>query len=142
MEAAGLALAVLPIMMTVAGYRLPSPAAIISQSRKDSKVVEYYRQLQDELALLNNTLRTLVQTLTGITEADRQRILDLESESPAIWEGNDIARALKDRLGPAHQAFLESIFEILDTMEEMLSNESFGLQRNDINVRVNEKRFH
>jgi len=130
-EIAGLALAVVPIVTSVAEYRCGSLRPALQQKAKDNKVAEYYQLLLNELAFLGVYLRRLIGDLPTLSEDQRTRLLNLED---SLWKTEETANALKSRLGDAYEAFLDHVKGILILLDNIISDQSLGLDRADLLV--------
>ena len=130
-EVAGLALAVLPILMTAAGYPIDAPITVVSQRTKDRKLIELYMQLHDELTLLSATLRGLISSLSDLEDKQRKKLLELDND---VWNDALIGEALAERLGASQKAFVDNLDGILQVLEEIVSGQVMKVQRPDLEV--------
>ncbi|KAF1815310.1 hypothetical protein P152DRAFT_479259 [Eremomyces bilateralis CBS 781.70] len=113
-EVASLALAVLPVFIYAAehlkGYGI--------------KQEEFLMDLKFEVAFLNMNLQTVVKSLAGIPDERRQRLLSIQNaqDMENIWRSEDIVQALKIRLDPGFDLFLDTLKSILEHLEKLLAN--------------------
>lgn len=130
-EVAGLALAVLPIIMEAAEYRCGSLKPALHQKTKDDKMADCYQEIHNELALLGACLRSLVKDLSTLPETQRESLLQLQQQA---WNDPAVSRALEQRLGDSHQAFQHTLADILCRLDAIVSNQALKLDRKDLLV--------
>lgn len=130
-NAAGLALAIIPIVQSAASYNLSSFGTIFNRKAKDEKVANIYQRLNDELTLLETSLSRLIRGLTKLSDEEKNRLLKLDKE---FWEKSVVTEALTARLGPSQEAFRHSVNEILSILNDIVSTRTLGLEHTDILV--------
>ena len=126
------ALAVIPLI--IAGtecYRkvLEKSKTASRQKFKNEKLLDFYRNLHAEVALLNLTLRCLVSDLPTIPEQQKALLLTHDRNQ---WNDVAVAVALSERLGGAEDAFRDILDTILKTLENIISDRSLHLVETDI----------
>lgn len=137
MEVAGLALAVLPIVMAATEYPFGSLNSALRQKVKDKKLAGCYHRLHDELTLLTVCLRGLMRDLSTLPEEQRESLLQLGSEAAAeAWKDEAVTQALEQRLGDSNEAFRDNLDQVLAALEEIISNQSMKLDPRDLLVRM------
>lgn len=131
-NAAGLALAIIPIVQSAANYNIGSLGMMLNRKAKDEKVADIYQRLNDELALLDTSLGRLIWGLTTLSDEDKRRLLKLDKD---FWEHKTVTDAITARLGHSQEAFRHTVNEILSILNDIVSTRTLGLERSDMLVR-------
>ncbi|KAI4112478.1 MAG: hypothetical protein LQ338_008307 [Usnochroma carphineum] len=95
-ECAGLVLAVLPLVIEAAKTNGVGPIrAVLSSSRRDDELEDFYHELWMELFLLDRQLRDIVHALPFLTEERKASLLS--GDNLTQWTVNsDVAEALQE----------------------------------------------
>jgi hypothetical protein len=128
-EIAGLALAVLPILIAAAEY---------AKSRgSDPRRAEFMENLAFEVTLLHMSLTRLAKGLSELPNELREKLSSPQAaqDLEANWKSIEVVYALKKRLGPGYETFVVTLRAILDCLERLLDKKSLGLSTDEA-VRV------
>lgn len=135
-EIAGLVLSVIPIVAAAAEHQrrvFGAATTIFSQRVRDERLASHYQHLHNEVALLNLTIRGLISDLPTLNADDKTKLLTLERP---LWEDDRVELALSQRLGTSNVAFVDTVQEILTTLDGILSDRVLKLEKSDIAVGV------
>jgi len=128
-EIAGLALAVLPILIAAAEH---------AKSRGlDPRRAEFMENLAFEVTLLHMSLTRLAKGLSELPNELREKLSSQQAaqDLEANWKSIEVVYALKTRLGSGYETFVVTLKTILDCLERLLEKRSLSLS-NDEAVRV------
>lgn len=131
-EIAGLVLSVIPIVAAAAEHQrrvFGAATTIFSQRVRDERLASHYQHLHNEVALLNLTIRGLISDLPSLNADDKTKLLTLERP---LWEDDRVELALSQRLGTSNVAFVDTVQEILTTLDGILSDRVLKLEKSDI----------
>lgn len=133
MECAGLALAVFPIFIEVAkSYKtgINSIRDVLSKTRRDEGLEDFYQELWWEMYLLDRQLREMVDALPILTE-DRKASL-LKAENLEQWTLDaDVARALQEYFNSETdlQTFMIIAGKIVQLLAQLINNKTTHIDR-------------
>lgn len=125
-EIAGLALAVLPVLIEVVKQ---------SQSKRhDPRRVEIIEDLCWEITFLKINLENLARSLTALPKDTRDR---LSSLTPArtlelVWNTNEVVQALEARLGTTFGLFFETLKGTLACLEQLVEKKSLQFSDEEV----------
>lgn len=124
-EIAGLALAVLPILIATAEY--------LRTQRLDARREELMVNLAYETTLLNMHLEKLASSLPDLPDELRAKLLSSHAaqDMEASWNSSLVVHALKSYLGALHEPFIFTLGTILDCLEKLLERNSLGLSKDE-----------
>lgn len=126
-EAAGLALAVLPVLISVADYYRQSLESLQTLRAKvgDDRILEFYEEVAFEVFLLRNCIRKLVKDLPGFSLEYKRDLL--RSLRPESWSDEKLSDALRAKLGETNYAMFELIlWRLLASINTLISgNQQF-----------------
>jgi hypothetical protein len=126
LEIAGLALAVLPVLIAAAdAYKA---------SRLDQKSKEFFVNLSYEVTILNFNIQKLASSLVGLPDTLRKKLLYPQSpeELERSWGLPAVVDALRARLDAGADAFLLTLCCIMELLNELLDSPSLDLIGNDL----------
>ncbi len=120
-EIAGLALAVLPILIAAADS--------LKKQRLDARREELLVNLAYETTLLHMHLERLASSLPGLPDELRSKLLSTNATQNMedSWSSNLVVDTLKSYLGLWHEPFIHTLATILDCLEKLLEQHSLGL---------------
>lgn len=127
-ECTGLVLAVLPLVIEVAkSYKngVDSIRDVLSPSRRDESLEDFYQELWMEMYLLDRQLRDTVDALPNLTE-DRKASL-LKAENLKQWTlESDVASALQEHFNSETdlQAFMVIMGKIVELLAQLIKDET------------------
>lgn len=123
-EIAGLALAVLPILIAAAEH---------TKSRLEPRRAEFMENLVFEVMILQMSLRRLAKGLSELPNDLRERLSSPQADTDleAGWKSSEVVQALKTRLGAAHETFVVTLAATLDCLEKLLERKSLDLSHNE-----------
>ena len=128
-EIAGLALAVLPILIAAAEH--------IKSQRLEPRRAEFMENLAFEITFLRMSLTKLAKGLVELSEDLREKLQSPQAtqDVETIWQSDEVVNALKARLGSGHETFFGTLGTILKCLERILEKKSLSLS-NDETVRA------
>jgi hypothetical protein len=120
-EIAGLALAVLPILIAAAEH--------IKSQRLEPRRAEFMENLAFEITFLHMSLTKLAKGLNELPEELREKLQSPQAtqDMEAIWQKTEVVHALKARLGSGHETFFGTLGTILKCLERLLEQKSLSL---------------
>jgi hypothetical protein len=124
-EVAGLALAVLPILIEIAKQ---------AQSKQhDAKRAETMVNLCWEITKLQFNLKSLADMLTQLSEDVRYELSSSTSPQSleAAWNRKEVVSTLKARLGDRFPSFCLELKSILSCLEQLVEKESLRLSNEE-----------
>jgi len=131
-----LAFALVPLVITATEHhqRAYRKAKLVASGKaRDEKLQDFLTELHDEVALLGNTLRSLISDLTTLTERQREQLLNYDQEE---WNREEVNAALRARLGgESDLAFIDILDRLLKSLEDVVSEKSLNFVSSE-NVRV------
>lgn len=124
-EIAGLALGVLPILIAAADY--------INSRRLDPKRAEFMQNLAFEITFLHMNLTKLANSLSDLPEDLRERLASPQDgiKFEASWQSEEVALALKSRLGTGKETFFVTLRSILESLEKLIERKSLDLPKDE-----------
>ncbi|KAL8658450.1 MAG: hypothetical protein Q9226_000982 [Calogaya cf. arnoldii] len=132
-ECAGLALAVFPIVIEVAkSYRngVDSIRDVLSSSRRDEGLEDFYQELWMEMYLLDRQLRDTINALPVLTENRKASLLKAENLQQWTVE-SDVADSLQEHFKSKTdlQAFMVIMGKIVQLLAQLVKDESTHVER-------------
>src|SRR4051812_31239664 len=113
-EVAGLALAVLPLLISAAQYYQGGIDSLQTLGSKtgDDRMLEFYEEIAFEIFMLRNCIKKLVKDLPGFTVEYKRGLLC--AAGPEIWSDEALAESLKLKLGEdTYDAFERTLRRVL-----------------------------
>ena len=135
-ECAGLVLAVLPLAIGAAKtykHGVDTILDVVSSSRHDDKLEDFYEELWWELFFLDRQLRDTVHTLPFLTE-DRKVVL-LKAEHMDEWTREaDIMEALRKYFNSEtdFQAFMVIMGKIVQLLAQIIKDSTTDMDRKEM----------
>ncbi|KAL8703692.1 MAG: hypothetical protein Q9201_003126 [Fulgogasparrea decipioides] len=135
-ECAGLVLAVLPLAIEAAkSYKhgVDSIRDILSSSRRDNELEDFYRELWTEMFLLDLQLRDIIHALPFLTE-DRKATL-LSGENLGQWTvESDVTEALQVHFNSEtdYQAFTVIMGKIVQLLAQLVKDSTTRVDQKDL----------
>ncbi|KAL8921055.1 MAG: hypothetical protein Q9208_005946 [Pyrenodesmia sp. 3 TL-2023] len=132
-ECAGLVLAVLPLVIEAAkSYKngVDTIRDVLSSSRRDSELEDFYQELWYEMFLLDRQLRDIVDALPILTQ-DRKASL-LRAENITEWSSDsDVREALEIHFNSRNdlQAFWVIMGKIIQLLAQLVKDDSTDVDR-------------
>ena len=126
-EAVGLALAVLPLLISAADYYRQTHDSLQTLRSKigDDRILEFYEEVAFEMFLLRNCIKRVVKDLPGFSLEYKTELL--RSVKPESWSDEALSEALQAKLGeinyPIFEMTLRRLLESLNTL--VSSNQQF-----------------
>ncbi|KAL8707450.1 MAG: hypothetical protein Q9220_007538 [cf. Caloplaca sp. 1 TL-2023] len=143
-ECAGLVLAVLPLAIEAAkSYRsgVRSIRNVLSTSRRDEDLEDFYQELWMEMFFLDRQLRDIVESLPILTEEPKAGLL--KPENLHQWTlDSDVAEALQQYFNSDtdHQAFLLIMGKIVQLLAQLVKDETTHINRTQMLKAFEEER--
>ncbi|KAF7591132.1 hypothetical protein BBP40_001906 [Aspergillus hancockii] len=132
-EAVGLALAVLPLLISAAEHYRESVDCLQTLSSKigDDHILEFYEEVAFELYLLRSCIKKLIKDLPGFSE-DYKRDL-LRSVQPECWRDEALTYALRQKLGELDYPIFEmTLGRLLVSLNALVSSNQQLLPSSEI----------
>lgn len=106
------------------------------RKHKNDQHMDFLRNLQHEVALLQLALISLVTSLPGLSVIDKQRLLDHKElhygQEDSIWNDESVQEALRTHLHEAFSAVSDCLSTILKNLDNLISDRSTGLHKVDL----------
>ncbi|KAF1845080.1 uncharacterized protein K460DRAFT_405357 [Cucurbitaria berberidis CBS 394.84] len=124
-EIAGLALAVLPILIAAAEHA--------KSRRLEPRRAEFMENLAFEITLLHMSLTRLAKGLSELSDELREKLSSPQASQDLeeSWKSTEVVHALKKRLGSGHETFVVTVGAILACLEKLLEKKSLGLSNEE-----------
>ena len=136
MEAAGLVLAVLPLITSTTENlrRIRNTGkTIFKQKDKDEKLGEDLNQIHLQVGMLEIVLEHLIKDLPLLSAEKKRRLIDLDQDA---WKDPDLDKALAQKLGQEARKdlFVDCMGSILRTLDSIISDKTLRLLKTDLVV--------
>ncbi|KAE8395613.1 hypothetical protein BDV23DRAFT_145258 [Aspergillus alliaceus] len=132
-EAVGLALAVLPLLISAAEHYRESVDSLRTLNPRigDDCILEFYEEVAFELYLLRKNIKKLVKDLPGFSEEYKKELL--KSVQPERWSDESLSAALRRKLGDIDYPIFEmTLRRLLLSLNALVSSNQQLLSSSEI----------
>jgi hypothetical protein len=132
-EAVGLALAVLPLLISAAEHYREGVDSLQTLNPKigDDRILEFYEEVAFELYMLRNSIKKLVKDLPGFSEEYKKELL--KSVQPERWSDGSLSSALRMKLGDIDYPIFEmTLSRLLLSLNALVSSNQQLLSSSEI----------
>lgn len=132
-EAAGLVLAVLPLIISAADYYRDGLDSLQTLGSKtgDDRILEFYEEIAFEIFLLRNCIRKLVKDLPGFSLEYKKELL--RSVRPESWSDETLSDSLQAKIGENnYPLFEETLNGALVSLNALVSSKQQLLSPSEV----------
>lgn len=122
-EAIGLALAVLPLLISAAEFYRENLDSLqpLRPKAGDDRMLEFYEDVAFEIFMLRSILKKLVKDLPGFSMGYKRKLL--RSAEPESWIDEALSAALQTKLGETNYSLFEmTLRRLLESLNALLSS--------------------
>lgn len=132
-EIVGLALAILPLLMSAANYYREGLDSLQTLRTKtgDDRILEFYEEVAFEIFLLRNSIKQLVKDLPGFSPEYKRQLV--RAVDPRSWSDEALSDALRVRLGDSnYQLFEGTLRRVLESLDALISDSQLFLSSSEM----------
>jgi hypothetical protein len=132
-EAVGLALAVLPLLISAADYYREGLDSLQTLRPKigDDRILEFYEEVAFEIFLLRSCIKKLIKDLPGFSPEYKRELL--RSVQPEIWSDEALSDALQAKLGEINYPIFEmTLGRLLESLNALISSNQQFLSSSEV----------
>lgn len=132
-EAVGLALAVLPLLISAADYYRQKHDHLQTLRAKigDDRILEFYEEVAFEIFQLRNCVKRLVKDLPGLSLDYKMQLL--KSVKPESWSDEALSFALQAKLGEFNYPIFEmTLRRLLESLNALVSSNQQFLSSSEV----------
>lgn len=133
-EIAGLLLAIIPIFQAAVEQEdaiLEGAKIALRRKYRDSKLEEFYIDLNYEVSFLQRNVERLVDELGDLKESDR---VALKQGDETLWSEPRVAQALRRRLGTGYESFCTHLDEVHQKLGKLVQESAADLPSNIVSL--------
>lgn len=128
-EVAGLALAVLPLVISAAEYNILNKAhTLASKKARINQQLSFYHELYEELSLSTSNLNNLIHDVPSLRHHTEPMSIAAKWQ---LYASGEIEDALKVVLGLNYEPFSNILERLLKSVENIVSDKSLDLKEAD-----------
>lgn len=132
-EIVGLALAILPLLMSAADYYREGLDSLQTLRTKtgDDRILEFYEEVAFEIFLLRNSIKKLVKDLPGFSPEYKRQLV--KAVDPRSWSDEALSDALRVRLGDSNYRLFEgTLRRVLESLNALISDSQLFLSSSEM----------